>query len=736
MLILITGIWRMMHSVVAPTVPEPADAETGISRVSQPGSVGVKESAEPVDGHSRMVAMLKSVRTRKVYEHLFFGAPSVESEEAVLSTTRPSPQSRFMGLIRVANRRLWLGDTRKALKHLSQALPICEAGGSAVPQQIRSRLYRFLGLSWLRLGENENCVNCNNGESCLAPISDSGIHTNREGSEQAIVFLMKTLSVAPEDLTARWLLNIANMTLGQYPEGVPEQYRIDTKHFDSETEFPRFPNIAGRLGLNTLSCAGGCVVDDFDADGDLDVITSSWGEGDELQYFRNDKGKFIDDSARANFAGIFGGLNLLQADYDNDGDLDVLVLRGAWLGKVGTIPNSLLRNDGTGKFTDVTFDCGLAENSFPTQTAVWLDFDNDGDLDLFVGNEEFPCQLFENINGESFRDVAAQSGVENLRFTKGVTAGDYNDDGYPDIYVSNLQGENRLYKNNKDGSFVDVAPELNITDPIDGFPVWFWDYNQDGVLDIFASGYSLDLDCLGYEYFGVPSPQQFHFLYEGDGHGGFHEVADARHLNSHLPPMGANFGDLDNDGYPDLYLGTGTPQYEALMPNVMYRNQQGQRFFDVTTAGRMGHLQKGHGIAFADFDEDGDQDVFSEMGGAYPGDQAVNCVYENPGFGNHWLTLRLIGKTSNRSAIGAKVSVTVSDGDTVRTVYTWVGSGGSFGANPLRCEIGLGHADQIKQIVIDWPTSGTTQTFRDVSMDQSIEIEEGSEQIRPTKHES
>ncbi|MCA8997501.1 MAG: CRTAC1 family protein [Planctomycetaceae bacterium] len=675
-------------------------------------------------GHERIVRILDKIQGERRYERLYFGESDVEQEELSLPSIPVNMDQFVRGRIAVADRRLWRGQTKQCLEHLQTAWKWSNEDGAELDPQLRQKLSFKLGLAYLRLAENENCVHCNNGESCLLPISSSGIHERREGSEQAIGYLLKSLELNPENHTARWLLNVANMTLGRYPDGVPQKFRVAPQHLESERDFPRFPNIAIDVGLNTTSLAGGIVVDDFDGDDDLDVITSSWGAGDQLKFFRNIDGHFADESEEANFTGIYGGLNLLQADYDNDGDLDLLVLRGAWFGDAGEIPNSLLENDGAGRFRDVTIERGLAEPAYPTQTATWFDFDNDGDLDLYVGNENFPSQLFENNGAQGFRDIASQAGVANGAFTKGVVSGDYNGDRYPDLYVSNFGAPNQLFRNNQDGTFTDVAADLGVTAPIDSFPVWFWDYNQDGHLDIFAAGYTLDMQCLAYEYFDVPSPEPFSALFEGTGGGEFREVAEQRHVRSRLPPMGANFGDLDNDGYPDFSLGTGAPQYEALMPNLMFWNGQGERFWDVTTAGGFGHLQKGHGIAFADFDNDGDQDLLTVMGGAFPGDAAVNCVFQNPGMGNHWLTVRLVGQQSNRSAIGARICVEVIESGQTRRIYHWVSSGGSFGANPLRCEMGLGKADRIVGLTIDWPTSGISQTLKNVQMDQFIEIQE------------
>jgi hypothetical protein len=169
--------------------------------------------------------------------------------------------------------------------------------------------------------------------------------------------------------------------------------------------------------------------------------------------------------------------------------------------------------------------------------------------------------------------------------------------------------------------------------------------------------------------------------------------------------MGSNFGDLDNDGWLDFYLSTGYPLYDGLVPNVMYRNRQGTGFADVTTAGGFGHLQKGHAVVFADLDNDGDQDVFNNMGGAYPGDTAPDVLYENPGFPNHWIKIRLVGTRSNRSALGARLRLDVIEDGRPRSIHREVETGTSCGSHPLRREIGVGQARRIKTLEVYWPAA-------------------------------
>jgi hypothetical protein len=221
-------------------------------------------------------------------------------------------------------------------------------------------------------------------------------------------------------------------------------------------------------------------------------------------------------------------------------------------------------------------------------------------------------------------------------------------------------------------------------------------------------------------------------LYHNNRNGTFTDVSRQLHLDRAILVMGANFGDLDNDGWLDVYLGTGDPAYEALLPNRMFRNNEGKSFQDVTTSGGFGHLQKGHGIAFGDLDDDGDEDVFEVMGGALPGDTYPSALFENPGHpGNHWITLELEGVQTNRAAVGARIVVLVNNGRTERRIYRTVGYGSSFGGNPLRQHIGIGPSAEIERIEITWPVSKSTQRFVHVAADQVLHIVEGTEATVP-----
>jgi hypothetical protein len=219
------------------------------------------------------------------------------------------------------------------------------------------------------------------------------------------------------------------------------------------------------------------------------------------------------------------------------------------------------------------------------------------------------------------------------------------------------------------------------------------------------------------------------FLYRNNQDGTFSNVTNEVGLNKVVFSMGANFGDIDNDGYLDMYFGTGNPDFKSLVPNKLFRNLGGRMFADVTTSSRTGNLQKGHGVAFADLRNTGTQDIFIEMGGAFKGDSYTSSLYVNPGQGNNnWISLKLEGVKANKAAIGSRIKVTFTENGVQRSVSRDVNSGGSFGSSPLRQEIGIGQARLIDDIEIKWAGSRTVQHFRNVVPDQFLHITEGIDQ--------
>jgi len=665
----------------------------------------------------------------------FYGRAPLERLREEVKATNLTALARIERLSELAREALEWGEVKEAVAAVTAAFELVE---SVPGRAVSPKLQRLRGVVHLREAEVENCIRRHNADCCIFPLAGLGVHVDREPAEKAFASYLAYLETDPNDLTARWLLNLLGMALGEYPQRLPPQYVIPQSVFDSDYDIKRFPDIAPALGVATSNLAGGVSVDDFDGDGLLDILTSTCHPLGPLTFYRNvGDGTFEDASARARTDDQFGGLNMMSADYDNDGDLDALILRGAWLLDDGRIRKSLLRNDGHGVFTDVTRAAGLAIPACPTQTAAFADFDNDGDLDLYVGNEsrrawekeagDYPGQLFLNNGNGTFTDIAKRAGVTNDRYCKGVAAGDYDNDGDMDLYLSN-SGPNRLFKNNGDLTFTDVTNTAGVAEPVGrSFSTWFFDYDNDGWLDLFVCGFDAIVADVAADYLDVPDHATRPRLYHNNRDGTFKDITRQMGLDHAYRPMGTNFGDLDNDGWLDIYLTTGDPDYETLMPNIMLRNDGGRRFQDVTKSGGLGHLQKGHGVAFADIDHDGDQDIYNQLGGFYPGDVFPNSLYLNPGHGNHFLTIKLIGVTSNRNGVGARITVRVSTPSGPRTLHRAVGSVSSFGGSPIRQEIGLGDATKIDSVEVYWPASGTMQKFADVPLDRFIKITEAQE---------
>ena len=645
------------------------------------------------------------------------------------------PLARSIGLLYMYD-----GKFAEANEWLEQAMAL--ARRPEISPEVQAQLHVLLGVAALRRGEIENCIDCSGPSSCIFPLDLEAMHHQQVGSRDAIKHFTAYLAWAPGDLRARWLLNVAYMTLGEYPQRVPRPFLIPRDAFRSKLDIGQFKNIAASVGLATRgpNMAGGSVFDDFTGDGLPDLFTTSvHADLGASLYINHGDGTFVDGSAAAGLTPQIYVLNLAHGDFDNDGDADVVLLRGAWESRARL---SLLRNKGAGVFEDATIASGLAE-PLSTESAVWGDYDRDGRLDLFVCGEyhrDKPdridlSRLYHNEGNGKFKNVAESAGIFVPQIAKGSAWGDYDGDGRLDLFVSVFDGNCRLYHNEGNGTFKDVAPDLGLIGPSHrrSFSCWFWDFDNDGRLDLFVNDYHVFTSAVIADHLGMKQKDLSHpQLYRNLGGKGFRDVSLEVGLDAPITAMGANFGDIDNDGFLDAYFGTGGMAYAGLVPNVLLKNIDGHRFEDITESSRTGHLQKGHGVSFADWDCDGDLDIFVVLGGAYPGDQSYNALFQNPGHGRQWLKVKLIGTKSNRSAIGARIQAEFKGPDgTPRSVYRTVGNNGSFGGNTLVQMIGLGDARTVARLTVTWPATQARQTFENVPAGQSIEITEGAVPTNP-----
>lgn len=648
--------------------------------------------------------------------------------DSTLADSRLPSTLRVGAMIDLASWQHFGGNPAEAYETLAQARTLAEATSADAQNWLYTVIY-YQGVTALRRGETENCVMCRGESSCILPLSAAAVHTNPGGSRQAIKHFTEYLEQFPDDYQVRWLLNVAHMTLGEHPEEVDPRFVLKLDVWTkSEFDLGRFRDIGAEVGINRFNQAGATILDDFDNDGLHDILFTSYNPAPIVLYKNLGDGKFDDVTEQANLQGQLGELGAAQADFDNDGRLDFFLPRGAW--QPNPIRPSLLRNNGDGTFADVTEQAGLLD-PVNSDSVGWADYDNDGHVDLFVACERQPCRLYRNQGNGTFAEVAEQAGVAtDVGMWKGIAWLDFDNDRYPDLFLSSHRRSGaRLFRNNGNGAFTDVTFEMGIDGPWEALSCWAWDYDNDGFIDLFAPSYKGDLEAVVKGMLGPPPNPGMNRVYRNLAGKRFQDVSKEVGLDASYAAMGMNFGDFDNDGFLDFYLGTGHHDLAALVPNRMFKNVAGQRFADVTASSGTGNLQKGHGVGCGDWDRNGTVDIVIQMGGPLPGDRYHNILFQNPGQGNNWLSVKLVGQKTNRSAIGARIKA-VTAGDHTLTVHRVVSSGCSFGGNPLEQHLGLAKADSLATLEIYWPTSDTTQVFHDVPVNRAIEIAEFATEYR------
>lgn len=603
------------------------------------------------------------------------------------------------------------------------------------PDHLEARVYR--GLTRMRLGafaaaeQDLKVVLAHAPDMALARKDLATTYLRQGKIEEAITAYKNVIEQMPNDLVARWNLRVAHAQLGGDAQDLPEQYRIPIASRDTIPSPVTFSDVAQHLGVAALTRGRGSAWGDYDRDGDADLFTVGIRDPHHL-YRNNNDGTFTDVTQAARLNDPRGGWASLFFDYDRDGDLDLFVTRDGWR---GVAANSLYRNQGDGTFRDVTRQAGLIEPS-DSFTASLADINHDGWVDIYVANgvsqaDGAANNLYLNNRDGTFTDVAVQAGVANHGRSIGCAFGDYDRDGWPDLIVINYGAPNALYRNRGDGTFVEVTAQAGIDAPLDGFVAFFFDYDNDGWLDLFATGWTEQMqDILQSAITGKPGAERNRpALYHNNGDGTFVDVTSRAGLARTYGAMAAQFGDIDNDGWLDIYLGTGGPPMDTYEPNKLFWNTGQGAFLDVTQSAGVGNLGKGHGATFADYDADGDLDLYAPIGGAMFGDRQPNSLYQNSGTSNHWLKLRLVATSSNPDAIGATISATTDKQTIVRTVDGGTGFGSM---NDPLVHLGLGQAARVSKLRIRWP-SGIQQTLTDISANQLLVITEGRSDIRRTR---
>lgn len=590
---------------------------------------------------------------------------------------------------------------------------------------------------------------------CTLPLES--LHRRQESAQLAANTFEELLSRYGDNDLYRWLLNFSHMTLGNFPHQVPAEQRIDSPFIDSfygptkqrqEERYAhlRFDDRAAELGVDEVNAGRGVAVEDFDGDGYLDIVTG--GAFESLRFLRNQGGTHFEDITEVvGLDQVSQPFAISAADFDNDGRIDLFVCRP--FDRYRLFRNLGLDPSGTLHFEDVTESSGLAAAQpegavAATWSAAWGDVDNDGDLDLFLAQwgMAIPFQkglmaqprmdsaLFINqladTGRSTFEDRSHQLGLADLlhdQFFVGASFGDMDDDGDVDLFLSSPLRLGSLLLENRGDRFASVD---QVERGDSGFYAAFVDVDHDGRLDLFQGGFSDATTSTEMAVFG-----------RGEGHyksghsavlrqhddGRFRQSAAMSSHDMPMGTMGASFGDLDNDGCYDFYLGTGNPEGWFVLPNLMYRglrdgHQCNGQLDNISMLQGFGSTQKGHGIVFFDFDEDGDQDIYSSLGGMWPADAWPNQLFVNDSaLDHHWVKVRLRGRQSNHFGVGARLTVRARSADGQEIVrHRQMDNKTGFGSAPYLAHIGLLDAQELIGIEVYWPVSGCRHTY-DAALD-------------------
>ena len=461
-----------------------------------------------------------------------------------------------------------------------------------------------------------------------------------------------------------------------------------------------FTDVTAVVGQSNVVGAAGGTWGDYDNDGDVDLFLFRGGAGKALYRNEGDVG-FVDVTQSAGITDLSRGASTaIFLDFDNDGDLDLFMGgEGSNLGDV------LYRNNGDGTFLNISETAGMESTVRMFFGAVSFDYDDDGLLDIYVANWQLPNFLYHNKANGRFREIAAQIGLDMPGDSDGIALGDYDDDGDLDILITTAtsgapQTANVLYRNEGDGMFIDVTQQARVWRKAWHKNAFFWDYDNDGHLDLFIHSWPSE------------APGETNILYRNNGDGTFTDVTQAVGIALiEVDSSGAYYGDYDNDGWLDLCV----TYHDS--PTRLYHNKDGT-FTNVRIAARIGGTNSGT-VSFVDYDNDGDLDIFTgkSLGGS------TIALYRNDGTPNHWLQLKLVGAQSNQDAIGARVKVMADGLSMLREVAGC--SGGWYGNKQDRLPVhfGLGQNLQADMIEIRWP-SGIIQTFTNILANQRLTIVE------------
>ncbi len=599
------------------------------------------------------------------------------------------------------------------------------------PDDLQARLK--LGQMYIKTGLYEQAVIELAEAGTSAPLRaqamrDSPVANYRSGRfEEAAKSADAALCEDSSDLNARWWLWLASQKIGDYPLDVPTEHRMNLKAGLHRPKV-QFEDVAARIGLDKTSGGRGTAIFDLDGDGYLDVVISS-AHGGVSVYRNNRDGSFTDVSVGSGLDECVNSFSVAAGDYNNDGFVDLYITRlGFYVGD-----SVLYRNNGDGTFTDVTAEAG-ASCWGPSFSAQWVDYDCDGNLDLFVANNisgmfdrKNPNRLFHNNGDGTFTEVSEKAGLHTLSTTICGAWGDYNNDGYPDLFLSAGVGRSQLYRNNGDGTFTDVTAEAGIDAVCFGSVSYWLDYDNDGWLDLVQNVWSPGDDMIRTMMNGEGPPEGRPIrIYHNNRDGTFTLRDRELGLTGCFGTMSGNAGDFNNDGRVDFLLGNGDPHMDRIEPQIILEDDGSGQYRNVSFAAGLPIAGKGHGANLADLAGDGRLCLVLASGGAYPADLLTVSVFRPKTLPGNYLNVRLVGTKSNRDAVGARLRLEAGG----RSQHKLVSGGSGFGYLPYEQHFGLGSCTKVDAIEILWP-SGLKQRVANLPFNDTIRITEGRDGWEP-----
>lgn len=564
----------------------------------------------------------------------------------------------------------------------------------------------------------------------VVPYAIAAIYLRMERYEEGIPYARQACQDSPDDIRYRWMLRTLTLHSGQPEKTIQESFRLNVPPPAPATF--QFSDVTTNSGAGRLALGRGAAWGDFDNDGSDDILVGAERAPFRLLHNRKD-GTFEDVAQNMGLVDPEGlGCYASQfVDYDNDGFQDIFLTSNGW-GGGGRL--FLFHNDRGKRFTDVTRAAGLAEpvNAFGSS---WADYDNDGLVDLAVAAGIVDpaagdrIRLYHNEGNGKFREIGEQAGLLQKARWISVCWGDYDADGRQDLLATSYDAGPFLFRNLGHGRFEDVSERCGIRNAKHAYTCEFLDFDNDGKLDIFVSTYpegEYKTMIESKSSRGVVDASQHQLLFRNSGDGTFRNVTEEAGITGWYGAMSSQTGDLDNDGFDEILLGTGNPALDWCEPKVILHNNGKRQFTDVAESSKLVHFGMLHGMALSDYDDSGNLSLFGSFGGFYWGSRETSRLYQNSGSGNASLEVRLVGTRSNRDAIGAKITALAGQG----TIHKWVNGGNGFGSGNSRCvHLGVGREKKVKHLQIDWP-SGLRQSFQFIDAGQRIEITEGQNHWR------